>query len=274
MAHQGSPRLSSIVASSGQTRWSGSQGSSRSRSSSIETSECGLRNRTPAHTPSPPRDPTPSRWLSRWVSQRSTPFAGTTTTSSANGSSRGVATSSPSASASWSVRGARWRWRGIDGEASPGGGQAQPRTSNPWLPAGSASVDTYVVHLRILRTAAAPVEQRIDVGGRSLEVPRDRAVRLVGHPPGDAEARGLLLGAGPEEHALHPAGDHHVDGPAAHDPMVPPPIGAVSRRGASVPLRRPRRSPPRARRPRRGCRGTGGSCRRSARVRSAPRRSG
>ena len=65
--------------------------------------------------------------------------------------------------------------------------------------------------------------QRIDVGGRSLEVPRNRAVRLVGDPTGDAEAGGLLLGAGAEEHTLHPAGDHDVDGPAAHDPMVPLP---------------------------------------------------
>ena len=80
-----------MVSSSGQTSRSGSHGSSCSRPSSSETSDRGWRNRTPAHTPSPPRGPVPSRCESRWVSQRSTPLAGTTTTSCANGSSSGVA---------------------------------------------------------------------------------------------------------------------------------------------------------------------------------------
>ena len=65
-----------MTSSSGQTIRSGSQASSRSLPSSIATSECGLRNRTPAHTPSPPRAPTPSRCESRCVSQRSTPRRG------------------------------------------------------------------------------------------------------------------------------------------------------------------------------------------------------
>ena len=70
-----------MTPSNGHTIRSGSQGSSRSLSSSVVTSDRGLTNRTPAQIPSPPRAPTPSRCDSRWVSQRSTPRAGTTTSS-------------------------------------------------------------------------------------------------------------------------------------------------------------------------------------------------
>ena len=58
---------------------------------SSATSERGNRNSTPAHTPSPlPSPDVPSRCESRWLSHRSTPRAGTSTSSVANGSSSGV----------------------------------------------------------------------------------------------------------------------------------------------------------------------------------------
>ncbi|SKV03994.1 Uncharacterised protein [Mycobacteroides abscessus subsp. abscessus] len=64
-------------------------------------SERGLRNRTPAHTPSLSDN--------RWLSHRSMPFAGTSTNSSAKGSGAGSASSRASPSASMSVRSARRR---------------------------------------------------------------------------------------------------------------------------------------------------------------------
>ena len=75
--------------------------------------ECGLRNAMPAQTPSWP-SPRPRMWLSRWLSQRSTPLAGTMTSSSAKGSGRGVASSAPRPSARRSVRSARWRCKPIE----------------------------------------------------------------------------------------------------------------------------------------------------------------
>ena len=107
----GAPITSSMTSSSGHASRSGLHGSSASRSSSIDTSEWGVTKSTPAQTPSPPRPPTPSRCDSRWVSQRSTPRAGTTTTSRANGSGSGVTSRSARPSASASVRSAVWRCR-------------------------------------------------------------------------------------------------------------------------------------------------------------------
>ena len=61
-----------------------------------------------AQTPSARPDDTPSCADSRCVSQRSTPRVGTATTSRANGSPGGAASSAPSASTSASARSARW----------------------------------------------------------------------------------------------------------------------------------------------------------------------
>ena len=104
---------SSITSSSGQTIASGDHGSSSAVPVISAISECGLRNATPAQTPSAPL-PRPRMCDSRWLSHRSTPRAGTSTSSSANGSGSGSASSAPRPSASRSVRSARWRWRAID----------------------------------------------------------------------------------------------------------------------------------------------------------------
>ena len=105
-AAHGSSRLASIAASSGQVSASGAHGSSSRVPVTSANSERGERRSTPAHTPSS-CPAAPRRWLSRCASQRSTPRAGTTTTSVANGSSRGAESRSPSPRASRSVRGAR-----------------------------------------------------------------------------------------------------------------------------------------------------------------------
>ena len=69
-----------MTSSSGQTMASGDQGSSSSVPVISAISECGLRNAMPAQTPSAPV-PRPRTWDSRWLSQRSTPRAGTRTSS-------------------------------------------------------------------------------------------------------------------------------------------------------------------------------------------------
>ena len=66
-------------------------------------SEAGRTKSTPAHTPLPCSS-APSRCESRWVSQRSTPLAGTTTSSRESTPPTGSRRSSPSSSASRSVR--------------------------------------------------------------------------------------------------------------------------------------------------------------------------
>ena len=68
---------------------SGDHGSSSAVPVISAISECGLRNATPAQTPSAP-SPRPRMCESRWLSHRSTPFAGTMTSSSAKGSASGV----------------------------------------------------------------------------------------------------------------------------------------------------------------------------------------
>ena len=112
-----------MTSSSGQTSPSGAHGSSSRVRAARRPATAADRNRTPAQTPSPRAPGVPSRWDSRWVSHRSTPLAGTTTTSWANGSSSGVDSRSPSASASRSVRGARWRWSAIGADPMCGGRQ-------------------------------------------------------------------------------------------------------------------------------------------------------
>ena len=97
-----------MTSSSGHVMASGDQGSSSTVPVISAISEPGLRNDTPAHTPSP-RRPRPRTCESRWLSHRSTPRAGTSTSSSANGSGSGSASRAPSPSASRSVRSARWR---------------------------------------------------------------------------------------------------------------------------------------------------------------------
>lgn len=81
-----------MTASSGHTMASAAQGSESAVSVSSAISERGLRNWTFAHTP--------RRLDSRWLSQRSTPLAGTSTSSVANGSADGCASSAPRPSAS------------------------------------------------------------------------------------------------------------------------------------------------------------------------------
>ena len=72
----------------------------------------GDRNRTPAQTPSSRPSAGPRRCESRWDSHRSTPLAGTITSSWANGSGSGVRRRSASPSRRRSARGARWRSSG------------------------------------------------------------------------------------------------------------------------------------------------------------------
>ena len=105
-AHQGSPRLASTTPSSGQTSASGAHGSSSGRARTSATSDRGERNSTPAQTPSSPT-PAPRRCESRWLSQRSTPLAGTITSSEANGSASGLPSRSARPSTSRSARSAR-----------------------------------------------------------------------------------------------------------------------------------------------------------------------
>ena len=95
-----------MTASSGQVMTSGDHGSSSRVPVISAMREAGERKATAAHTPSD-RDSRPSTCESRWDSQRSTPRAGTTTRSSANGSAGGLASNSPSPSARMSVRSAR-----------------------------------------------------------------------------------------------------------------------------------------------------------------------
>ena len=68
----------------------------------------GERNATPAQMPSP--SGAPSRCERRCANHRSTPFAGTATTSAAKGSAGGRASTSARASASTSARSARCTW--------------------------------------------------------------------------------------------------------------------------------------------------------------------
>lgn len=118
MRHHGSSRCVSITSRSGQVIASGDHGSSSRVPVISAIKDPGDRNETPAQTPSP-RDPRPNRCESRWDSQRSTPRAGTTTRSSANGSVGGLASSSPSPSARMSVRSARWICKAIDQHPKP-----------------------------------------------------------------------------------------------------------------------------------------------------------
>ena len=81
----------------------------------------GCRNRTPAHTPSPPRgagaEPV-ARAAGSATARR--PWPAPPRPPAANGSSSGVDNSSPRASASRSVRGARWRWSTTARPYAPG----------------------------------------------------------------------------------------------------------------------------------------------------------
>ena len=67
---------------------SGAHGSSSVVPVISAISECGFLNSTPAHTPSAPA-PRPRTCDNRWLSHRSTPRAGTRTSSEANGSGSG-----------------------------------------------------------------------------------------------------------------------------------------------------------------------------------------
>ena len=91
---QGSSRQASITSSSGQASASGAHGSSSRVPVISATSDPGERKSTAAQTPSP-AGPAPSTWESRWLSHRSIPRAGTTTSSLANGSGSGVGEQPP-----------------------------------------------------------------------------------------------------------------------------------------------------------------------------------
>ena len=129
-----------MTSSSGHVMASGDHGSSSRVPVISEINEAGERNTTPAHTPSlRPSSPVPrpNRCDSRWDSQRSTPRAGTTTRSSANGSGGGVASSSPRPSARMSVRSARWMWKAIAitvDRATDRRGRVYARTRTTTLP--------------------------------------------------------------------------------------------------------------------------------------------
>ena len=110
VAAHGSSRQASSTSRSGQASASGAHGSSSRAPVISATSEPGDRNSTAAQTPSP-AGPAPSTCESRWLSHRSIPRAGTTTSSLANGSGSGAASNRPSPSASASARTARCRWR-------------------------------------------------------------------------------------------------------------------------------------------------------------------
>ena len=89
----------------------GPTGRRRGCRSARRPASAGTGTRRPAHTPSP-RRAAECRAGARAAGSATAPRprAGTSTTSVANGSSSGVDSSSPRASASRSVRGARWRW--------------------------------------------------------------------------------------------------------------------------------------------------------------------
>ena len=81
-----------MTASSGQTIASAAHGSVVEVPVNSAIKERGLRNCTPAQMP--------NRLDSRWLSHRSTPLAGTNTSSVANGSASGWASIAPRPSAS------------------------------------------------------------------------------------------------------------------------------------------------------------------------------
>ena len=106
--HHGSSRLSSITSSSGHTMASGDHGSSSTVPVISAISERGLRNATPAQTPSAP-SPRPRMCDSRWLSHRSTPLrAGPRRAPRRTGRAAASDSSAPRPSASRSVRSARW----------------------------------------------------------------------------------------------------------------------------------------------------------------------
>ena len=128
------------------------------------TTSRGEGKATCAHTPSPCRPGAPRRPANRCVSQRSTPRAGTATTSAVNGSAIGSARTSPSASASTSERSARCRYS--TGRWLPGvewfvsSRKLGPRTDRPAQERRSRR------ELSTSGTAPAPGARRLDLRWR------------------------------------------------------------------------------------------------------------
>ena len=64
--------------------------------------------------------------------------------------------------------------------------------------------------VRATRAVPAPGDERVDVGIEPLERGLHAAVARIADPAGDLAPARLLRARGPEEHALHPAGDGHA----------------------------------------------------------------
>ena len=116
--------------------------------------------------------------------------------------------------------------------------------------------DLHAAHHGPGRTGAAPLHERPDRVGVTLDVGADAAVGLVDHPAGDPEPLGLLPARVAVEHALDPSVDHEPSRGCARSPCArhvsAPPPRCCPGLSATSQGPRPAERPPRPRRPRRG----------------------